>query len=190
MNNKARDAYGDRDLVRRALAAYFRDARPTLTNNVPIPEDTDITVHDGKRYVVLKKDDLVLAVYRINNDGSLRQLVRWPAALDPHRRGLKADLTPEDWEAGNLAGATALEVFAAALNRALDQKGVPREGRSSTVTPEHEGYDSPGEINIKLPDGYDAKDLDDIDINDDKNAILLWADADRPDEEAKRSRNE
>lgn len=38
--------------------------------------------HKGKQYVVLENGDGVLAVYRILNSGVLKQLKRWPAALE------------------------------------------------------------------------------------------------------------
>jgi hypothetical protein len=39
-------------------------------------------VSGGKRYVVLRNTKGVLAVYRVRNDGILKGLRRWPAALE------------------------------------------------------------------------------------------------------------
>ena len=65
------------DLVRRALAAYFRggaDIQPANTSGV--------VEHEGKSYVVLHNVNGILAVYRVRNDGVLKGLKRWPKAIE------------------------------------------------------------------------------------------------------------
>lgn len=70
----------DDDLLRRAFAAYFRNA------GVPSPDQPSngsyVTDLGGKRYVVLTNIRGVLAVYRVRNDGLLKGLRRWPKALE------------------------------------------------------------------------------------------------------------
>lgn len=62
------------DLVRRALAAYYRGGG----TGTPLAR---VIEHDGRQYVVLGlKDDV--AVYRVRNDGMLKGLKRWPAAIE------------------------------------------------------------------------------------------------------------
>jgi len=66
----------DEDLTRRALAAWFR------TGGIDQPSKASGVVrYGGLDYVVLVSTRGVLAVYRVNNDGWLRRLKRWPPAL-------------------------------------------------------------------------------------------------------------
>jgi hypothetical protein len=70
------------NLVRRAIAAYFRspgDPRESLDQ----PSNTsDVRKVKGKSYVVLVNSQRTLAVYRVRPDGILKRMKRWPAALD------------------------------------------------------------------------------------------------------------
>jgi hypothetical protein len=71
----------DGDLLRRALAAWFR------AGNVDQPcSCSDVEVHARRRYVVLRggrgPTDLPMAVYRVKNDGNLRRLRRWPTTIE------------------------------------------------------------------------------------------------------------
>jgi|GEM_PF-1093600 len=73
-------ADGD-ELVRRAMAAYWRSAG-RQGEEWPIPgQDSYRCELDGKAYVVLRNVDGVLAVYRVRNDGFLKELRRWPTEL-------------------------------------------------------------------------------------------------------------
>ena len=68
------------ELTRRAFAAYFRmgDGLSSLAQ----PANTSgVVEHKGRKYVVLENSNGVLAVYRVRNQGVLRRLKRWPAAL-------------------------------------------------------------------------------------------------------------
>jgi hypothetical protein len=69
------------DLQRRAMAAYFRTA------DVPSPDqpagDPEVIEHDGKLYVVLSNTGRALAVYRVQNNGILRRMKRWPREIAP-----------------------------------------------------------------------------------------------------------
>jgi hypothetical protein len=49
---------------------------------------------------------------------------------------LDVQVTADDIEAASLTGATGAELVEAAIHTALDRVGVPREGRTVTVTPE------------------------------------------------------
>jgi hypothetical protein len=98
------------------------------------------------------------------------------------RKRIKAELTPEDWEAARVIGGAQLEVIARAINSALDRKGVPREGRSVTAVREHESYDSPGQINVQLPPGYDL-DLDGINADDYGEAAIMEVRVEETDED-------
>ena len=77
------------ELVRRALAAYFRGANSEAHASAQPSADGSGTVeHDGKLYVVLVDGgNDVLAVYRVRNDGVLKGLRRWPKAIEPPRFG-------------------------------------------------------------------------------------------------------
>jgi hypothetical protein len=75
--------YRDVDALRRAMIAFYRDYRPTAGRPLDIPTaESGVRVHNGKRYAVLDTATGV-DVWRINNDGSLRRLVRWPREIDP-----------------------------------------------------------------------------------------------------------
>ena len=68
----------DDALTRRAFAAYFR----TGGLDQPSSAGSAVVQHDGKYYVMLHNAAGLMAVYRVRNDGVLKRLVRWPAALD------------------------------------------------------------------------------------------------------------
>lgn len=65
------------ELVRRAMAAYFR------AGNTEQPGESSSEVRDieGRHYVVLRNVNGVLAVYRLTNQGKLRVLRRWPKEI-------------------------------------------------------------------------------------------------------------
>lgn len=70
------------DLEHRAMAAYWRGADPSTTDQPSRPE---VWKHeDGKMYVVLPggRASGPCAVYRVRNDGMLKRLKRWPAELN------------------------------------------------------------------------------------------------------------
>jgi hypothetical protein len=60
---------------------------------------------------------------------------------------MKIQVTEEDAAAARAVGAKGHEVVEFAIHRALDEAGIPREGRSVSVTKET--------IEIQLPPGYD-----------------------------------
>lgn len=65
------------EMVKRATAAWFRsggDDQPANTS--------DVREYGGKKYVVLKNTNGILAVYRIKNDGILKRMKRWPKELE------------------------------------------------------------------------------------------------------------
>ncbi len=66
----------DDDLTRRAFGAYFRSGGWDQPANY-----SGVDWHNGKAYVVLVNCNGILAVYRVQNDGVLKRLRRWPAAL-------------------------------------------------------------------------------------------------------------
>jgi hypothetical protein len=71
----------DEDLLRRAFAAYFRSGGPQAA----IPSNnSEVRIHEGKLYVVLRNTNGTLAVYRVRNDGVLKGLRRWPHDLDEY----------------------------------------------------------------------------------------------------------
>jgi hypothetical protein len=75
----------DNELVRRAMAAYYRSGhREGLADEqITIPANTsDVHERSGKRYVVLENVNGILAVYRVRNDGVLKGLKRWPKELE------------------------------------------------------------------------------------------------------------
>lgn len=74
----------DGELVRRAMAAYYRSGRREglADAQITIPgNDSDVQEYNGKQYVVLRNVNGVLAVYRVRNDGMLKGLKRWPQEI-------------------------------------------------------------------------------------------------------------
>jgi hypothetical protein len=78
----------DRKLLNRALAAYFRsNPNDTLATDA-VYMDSKPETFGGHKYVVIRgrqgKGASVetFAVYRVRNDGMLRRLRRYPAALN------------------------------------------------------------------------------------------------------------
>jgi hypothetical protein len=67
----------DNDLMRRALAAWFRSGAMDQPSNLSRCEWLD-----GRGYVVLRNVRGILAVYRVRADGMLRRLKRWPKVFD------------------------------------------------------------------------------------------------------------
>jgi hypothetical protein len=64
------------DLTVRAFGAYFRSG----SRDQPAG-DSGVIDLDGRRYVVLRNADRVLAVYRVRTSGVLKRLRRWPAGV-------------------------------------------------------------------------------------------------------------
>jgi len=75
----------DDELCRRAIAAYFRT--PVGGSDGVFIEGpawgADVVEHDGKQYVVLQNSRGPVAVYRVQNDGALRRMKRWPTEVAP-----------------------------------------------------------------------------------------------------------
>ena len=54
---------------------------PTLSIHHLVTSDSGTEEHNGKSYVVLRNIRGVLAVYSVQDDDSIRQIKRWPKAL-------------------------------------------------------------------------------------------------------------
>jgi hypothetical protein len=66
----------DGDLTRRAFAAWFR------TGGTDQPDaGSGVVEHQGRRYVVLRNVNGVLAVYRVRHDEVLRRMRRPPKTI-------------------------------------------------------------------------------------------------------------
>jgi hypothetical protein len=72
--------------------------------------------------------------------------------------GIRVDITEDDIAAGRAIGATGCEVVEFAINRALDGLGIPREGRSVTVTYDRDAGPDGVAIVIDMPPGYEFPD--------------------------------
>lgn len=70
----------DQALTRRAFAAYFRTGGETVMQ--PSDRASGVVFHNDKTYVALRNGTDTLAIYRVRNDGMLKRLRRWPAALN------------------------------------------------------------------------------------------------------------
>jgi hypothetical protein len=71
------------DVMSRAFAAYFKQAKRDRVERVDQPSNTSSVMSAGERdYAVLHNGCGTLAVYRIRNNGGLKRLKRWPAELD------------------------------------------------------------------------------------------------------------
>jgi hypothetical protein len=68
----------EKNLVRRAYAAYFRSG----ANQQPAAAMSGMRSVGTLQYVVLRNSEGVLGVYRVRNDGVLKGLKRWPAQLE------------------------------------------------------------------------------------------------------------
>ncbi len=64
---------------------------------------------------------------------------------------IDVEVTEDDIEAARATGATGAQLMEFAIHRALDRIGIPREGRTVTVTRDT--------ITIDLPPGYTLPEL-------------------------------
>ena len=76
-----RPVASDQELLARATRAYFVAARSTGGEANP-SNASAVEKHEGKYYVVLRNVKGVLSVYRVRNDGMLKNLKRWPESLE------------------------------------------------------------------------------------------------------------
>lgn len=67
----------EEDVMRRALAAYFRAG----ATQQPSTRSSGVRHVRGLAYAVLASAGELLAVYRVRNDGMLKRLKRWPEEL-------------------------------------------------------------------------------------------------------------
>jgi hypothetical protein len=78
----------DNGLLNRALAAYFRSNPNDTVAVSTVYMDSKPATFRGHKYVVIRGRQgraasvEVFAVYRVRNDGMLRRLRRYPAALN------------------------------------------------------------------------------------------------------------
>jgi hypothetical protein len=73
------------DPYQRALAAFYRSRSREGSPLQPHLGMSGVVEHNGRKYVVLINTSHTLAIYRVKNDGLLRELKRWPKDLDPHK---------------------------------------------------------------------------------------------------------
>lgn len=71
----------ENELKRRALAGYWRFAKPGEQLAAPDATRADVTEIAGLLYVTLTSGEDVLAVFRVRNDGKLKRLVRPPKQM-------------------------------------------------------------------------------------------------------------
>ena len=78
--------FDEKDLVRRAMAAWFRSGNPEIPSR-----RSRVVDHLGKRYVVLEnskeihciyENRPILGVYRVRGDGFIKALRRWPSEIE------------------------------------------------------------------------------------------------------------
>jgi hypothetical protein len=71
------------DVVERAFAAWFRGSKTGLTPQYPSHDTSaEVTLPNGKRYVLMANGYRVLGCYRVRTNGLLRRLKRWPKAVE------------------------------------------------------------------------------------------------------------
>ena len=68
--------------TQRAFAAYFRHNTHGAILDQPGGSESGPAEHNGKRYVVLRNVNRVLAVYRVRTSGALKRLQRWPKEIE------------------------------------------------------------------------------------------------------------
>jgi hypothetical protein len=73
----------EQELTTRAIRAYWIAEKKRLPEYaINQPSSASGTVeHEKKTYVVLRNVNGIMAVYRVRNDGMLKRLRRWPAAV-------------------------------------------------------------------------------------------------------------
>lgn len=64
-------------IVKRAFTAYSKSGA-----NMQPANTSGVRSHGGRNYVVLENAAGPLAVFRIQNDGILKSLKRWPKAIE------------------------------------------------------------------------------------------------------------
>ena len=78
---KEKEPYSDvdpADMKRRALAAWYRGGEQDQPND----RDSGLEEQNGLHYIVLRNNlRIVLAVYRIRSDGSLKRMRRPPKSI-------------------------------------------------------------------------------------------------------------
>ncbi|MCA1807640.1 MAG: hypothetical protein LC687_07315 [Actinobacteria bacterium] len=67
--------YDEPDLLRRAMAAYYRAGG----RDQPSDAESNVAEIEGRVYVVLRNVSGPLAVYRLTSQDKIRVLRRWPA---------------------------------------------------------------------------------------------------------------
>jgi hypothetical protein len=72
----------DGQLLRRAVASYFRTSRSPSPDQ-PSQDASYVIEHGGRLYVVLQNRSGILAVFRVRTDGVLKGLRRWPHEIEP-----------------------------------------------------------------------------------------------------------
>lgn len=71
------------DLLRRAYRAYFRAGRKLGGETIqPAEICSGPEEVGGLTYVAMRNNYETLAVYRVRNDGQLKELKRWPRELN------------------------------------------------------------------------------------------------------------
>jgi hypothetical protein len=71
------------DYLPRALAAWYRGTATGQSRQYPSEAlSMQVTLPDGKSYVVLANSYQVLGVYRVRPNGVLKLLRRWPKAVE------------------------------------------------------------------------------------------------------------
>jgi hypothetical protein len=71
----------ENELKRRALAGYWRFAKPGEQLAAPDATRAEVVEVGGLRYVTLTSGANLLAVFRVRPDGKLKRLVRPPREL-------------------------------------------------------------------------------------------------------------
>ena len=78
-------ALDERELIRRAYAAYYKKRRPLVPDDSFInnPGKAEVQNHNGKLYVVIGiySNSGPREVYRVRNDGALKCLKRVPKVI-------------------------------------------------------------------------------------------------------------
>jgi hypothetical protein len=80
--NPVRPMASDQELIARATRAYFVGTRSRAAEGDYPSNASAVEEHEGKFYVVLRNAKGVVSVYRVRNDGMLKNLKRWPRTLE------------------------------------------------------------------------------------------------------------
>ena len=120
--------------VARAMAAFFSSAKNSLilaqAGAIPNYECSNVFEIEGRRYVVLRSSERLIAVYRIDNAERLKRLRRWPWSLDVNVEDLAGLM--DDVDAGKVASDEELTTLCARYDAIIAKNKATKAAARAT----------------------------------------------------------